>query len=60
MRKCKKCGGMMFPERVIDMLDGLIGHFFACANCGRRDEAARCIQPMHDSESVKPELATKT
>jgi len=59
MRKCKKCGGMMFPERVIDMLDGLIGHFFACANCGRREEAAQCIQPMHNSESVVVAISHK-
>ncbi len=52
MRKCKKCQGMMFPERVIDMLDGLIGHFYACANCGRREEAANCIEPMHTSETL--------
>jgi DNA-directed RNA polymerase subunit M/transcription elongation factor TFIIS len=50
MRKCKKCGGTMFPERVIDMLDGLIGHFYACFNCGRREEAMRCIEPMHTAE----------
>jgi len=50
---------MMFPERVIDMLDGLIGHFYACANCGRREEAPRCIQPMHDSEAGQPAALTK-
>jgi len=59
MRKCKKCGGMMFPERVIDMLDGLIGHFHACANCGRREEAARCIEPMHNSDPSQPVLTNK-
>ncbi len=50
MRKCKKCQGAMFPERVLDMLDGLIANFYACANCGRREEAERCIQPMHRAE----------
>ncbi len=50
MRKCKKCKGAMFPERVLDMLDGLVAHFYACANCGRREEAEHCIQPMHKAE----------
>jgi len=50
MRKCKKCQGAMFPERVLDMLDGLVAHFYACANCGRREEAENCVQPMHSSE----------
>lgn len=50
MRKCKKCQGSMFPERVLDMLDGLVANFYACINCGRREEAAHCIQPMHVSE----------
>jgi DNA-directed RNA polymerase subunit M/transcription elongation factor TFIIS len=50
MRKCKKCQGSMFPERVLDMLDGLVANFYACANCGRREEAEHCIQPMHIPE----------
>jgi DNA-directed RNA polymerase subunit M/transcription elongation factor TFIIS len=49
MRKCKKCQGAMCPERVLDMLDGLVAHFYACANCGRREEAENCVQPMHSS-----------
>lgn len=50
MRKCKKCQGSMFPERVLDMLDGLVAHFYACINCGRREEAAHCVRPMHVAE----------
>ena len=53
MRKCKKCQGSMFPERVLDMLDGLVAHFYACANCGRREEAEHCIQPMHHAAAVE-------
>ncbi|TAL11441.1 MAG: hypothetical protein EPO02_04635 [Nitrospirae bacterium] len=54
MRKCKKCKGSMFPERVLDMLDGLVAHFYACANCGRREEAEHCIRPMHTAEVGGP------
>ena len=50
MRKCKKCQGSMFPERVLDMLDGLVAHFYACINCGRREDAAHCVRPMHAAE----------
>jgi hypothetical protein len=34
------------------MLDGLVAHFYACANCGRREEAEHCIQPMHHAAEV--------
>ena len=44
MRTCKKCRGMMFPERVIDMLEGLVGHFYACVNCSRREDAEEAVQ----------------
>ena len=39
MRTCTKCQGMMLPERVVDMLEGLVGHFYACVNCARREDA---------------------
>jgi len=44
MRTCTKCRGMMFPERVIDMLEGLVGHFYACVNCSRREDAEEAVQ----------------
>ena len=39
MRTCQKCLGMMFLERAIDMVDGLVGYFYACVNCGKREGA---------------------
>ncbi|MGH7206851.1 MAG: hypothetical protein ACREI2_11655 [Nitrospiraceae bacterium] len=44
MRMCQKCRGVMFPERVIDMLEGLVGHFYACVNCGKREDAEEGVQ----------------
>ena len=47
MRTCPKCQGMMLPERVIDMLEGLVGHFYACVNCARREDAEEGMQYLY-------------
>jgi DNA-directed RNA polymerase subunit M/transcription elongation factor TFIIS len=55
MRTCPKCQGMMLPERVIDMLDGLVGHFYACVNCARREDAeegVRCLCEGRQSRAL--------
>jgi len=44
MRTCQKCQGMMFLERVLDMVEGLVGHFYACVNCGKREDAEECVR----------------
>lgn len=47
MRTCQKCLGMMFRERAIDMVEGLVGYFFACVNCGKREEAEEGVQYLY-------------
>jgi len=37
---------MMFHERVIDTLEGLVGHFYACVNCARREDAEEGVEPL--------------
>lgn len=44
MRTCQKCLGMMFLERVIDMVEGLVGYFYACVNCGKREDAEEGVR----------------
>ena len=44
MRTCQKCLGMMFLERAIDMVDGLVGYFYACVNCGKREGAEEGVR----------------
>ncbi len=47
MRTCQKCQGMMFQERVIDMVEGLVGYFYACVNCARREDAEEGVQYLY-------------
>lgn len=47
MRTCQKCLGMMFVERVIDMVEGLVGYFYACVNCGKREDAEEGVMYLY-------------
>jgi len=34
----------MFLERVLDMVEGLVGYFYACVNCGKREDAEEGVR----------------
>ncbi|MGH7229034.1 MAG: hypothetical protein ACREIH_07425, partial [Nitrospiraceae bacterium] len=36
-----------FLERVLDMVEGLVGHFYACVNCVRREDAEEGVQYLY-------------
>ena len=57
MRTCPKCQGLMLPERVIDMLDGLVGHFYACVNCARREDAEEGVRSLCEGRQSRALVA---
>ena len=54
MKICKKCQGSMVMERAVDLEVGLSILYFACLNCGKRQQAEKEPQPLAYSINDMP------
>ena len=46
MKICEKCQGSMVMERAVDLEVGLSILYFACLNCGKRQQAEKEPRPL--------------
>ncbi len=54
MRICQKCQGSMVMERAVDLEVGLSILYFACLNCGKRQQAEKEPRPLVHSITETP------
>ena len=54
MKICEKCQGSMVMERAVDLEVGLSILYFACLNCGKRQQAEKEPRPLVHSVTDTP------